>query len=84
MWARRCSPSERLILRLKSCWQAFAEGSNFARDARLASALDAYKFTGGIPSEWGALTNLKKLRWSHAASTVSAQYPSERLRILLT
>ena len=26
---------------------------------------DPHKFTGGIPTEWGSLTNLKELKMAH-------------------
>ena len=43
------------------------------------------KFTGGIPSEWGALTNLKSLKMAACGlDGKSLSTRTERLRILLT
>ena len=43
------------------------------------------KFTGGIPSEWGALTNLKELKMvACGLDGKPLRTRSERLRILLT
>ena len=44
-----------------------------------------HKFTGGIPSEWGALTNLKELKMAFRGldgKLLSTR--TERLRVLLT
>ena len=44
-----------------------------------------HKFTGGIPSEWGALTNLKSLKMAACGlDGKSLSTRTERLRILLT
>ena len=48
-------------------------------------SLDAHKFTGGIPFEWGALTNHKTLSISNCSlDGKSLSTRTERLRILLT
>ena len=36
-----------------------------------------HKFTGGIPSEWGSLTNLKKLSMAYC-SLDGAAHPADR------
>ena len=44
-----------------------------------------HKFTGGIPSEWGALTNLKELKMAFCGlGGKPLSIRSERLHMLLT
>ena len=44
-----------------------------------------HKFNGGIPSEWGALTNLKELKMFYCGLDGKLlSIRSERLHILLT
>ena len=46
---------------------------------------EAHKFTGGIPFEWGALTNLKTLSVSNCSlDGKSLSIRTERLRISMT
>ena len=64
--------SSRLKLTL-FCAGPLPRCSHFARGSRSVATVMAtpHKFTGGIPSEWGALTNLKELKMAIADSTVS-------------
>ena len=49
------------------------------------SDYNPHKFTGGTPSEWGALTNLKELKMAYCGLDGKLlSIRSERLRILLT
>ena len=45
-----------------------------------ADGRDHHKFTGGIPPEWGALTNLKELKMAHCG--LDGAFGSTRTELL--